>query len=100
MLMKFVCSMAWADLEVVAPEREAMRSLMQKVGLDDAEHKRLVELWLQVPPPVDDLDPHAIPLDQRELFLRECQTMVEADGVVVDEERDAMELLRAILGCD
>ena len=97
-LLRFVCAMAWADLEVVEAEREALRELLRRLELDDAETRAQVQRWLALPPPADEVDPLTIPLEQRELFVRECQRMVEADGVVVDAERDAMELLRGILG--
>ena len=48
-LMKFVCSFAWADLEVRPEERAYVARLIERLDLDAAE-RREVSGWLRVPP--------------------------------------------------
>ena len=38
-LMRFVCSFAWADLEVTSEEREFIVQLVDRLELDDEERK-------------------------------------------------------------
>ena len=53
-LMKFVCSFAWADLEVRDEERSFVHRMMKRLELD-AEEQKLVEEWLEVPPRAEEL---------------------------------------------
>ena len=55
-LVKFVCSFAWADLEVQVEEREFVKRLVERLELDDAE-RGMVDEWLQVPPRPEEVDP-------------------------------------------
>ena len=59
-LMRFVCSFAWADLEIADAERDFIVKLVVRLGLDDEEQEQVAN-WLEVPPRADDLD-HAIEL--------------------------------------
>ena len=68
-LMKFVCSFAWADLEIRPQERAFIGRLIRQLDLDDAEDLQVQE-WLDVPPSLDSLDPLAIPVEHRRLFVR------------------------------
>ena len=86
-LMRFVCSFAWADLEVQAEERKLVARMADRLGLS-ADEKQQVEAWLKLPPPIDDLDPAAIPRAHRKLFVDAVREVIKADGVVTPEEHD------------
>lgn len=95
-LMRFVCSFAWTDLKVQQQERDLVMRIAGTLGLTDAE-VRQVQLWLQTPPVVDDVDPTRVPLSHRELFLRAAEEIVAADGRVVPAERDQLAVFRDLL---
>ena len=95
-LMKFVCSVAWADLEVQSEERAFVRRMVTRLGLD-ADEIRQVDAWLQVPPPVDDVDPAEIPPEHRKLFLDTLRELVLADGSVDEQEQASLALLEDLL---
>jgi hypothetical protein len=58
--MKFVCSLAWADLEVRKKERDFVHKLVKKLHLDEKEAK-MVDEWLKVPPRAEEVDPAKVP---------------------------------------
>lgn len=96
-LLRFVCSFAWADLEIDTAEREYVRELAHKLELSPAEAAR-VEHWLEVPPPAEDIDPFDIPLDQRQAVLAAAAGMIRADGVVDRREIESFVLLESLIG--
>jgi uncharacterized tellurite resistance protein B-like protein len=95
-LMKFVCSLAWADLEVQSEERAFVRRMSSRVGLSPAEIAQ-VDAWLQVPPHVEDVDPAEIPREHRKLFLDTLRELVLADGSVDEQEQASLALLEDLL---
>ncbi len=95
-LLRFVCSFAWADLEVTPGERAAIQGLVRRLRLSAAERAKVQE-WLQVPPPAEDLDPTEIPADERRLFLDEVRRLVAADGRASDAERSSLKLFERLL---
>jgi uncharacterized tellurite resistance protein B-like protein len=95
-LMKFVCAVAWADLEVQAEEREFVRRMVTRLGLQ-ADEIAQVDAWLQVPPHVDDVDPVSIPPEHRKLFLDTLRDLVHADGEVDEQEETSLALLEDLL---
>jgi uncharacterized tellurite resistance protein B-like protein len=95
-LMKFVCSFAWADLEVSPAERAFIARLMRGLELDRDEEIR-VHQWLDVPPAPEGLDPTDIPSEHRRFFLEAIEGVIAADGHVAAEERDNLELFRQLL---
>ena len=95
-LMKFVCSFAWADLEVRDEERQFVRRLMKRLELSPAEKKQ-VEAWLEVPPPPEELDPAEVPRAHRQLFVDTAKAMIASDGVIAANEREALDLLEMLL---
>ena len=95
-LMKFVCSFAWADLEVRDEERQFVRRLMKRLELNPAEKKQ-VEAWLEVPPPAEELDPADVPRAHRQLFVDTARAMIASDGVIAANEREALSLLEMLL---
>ncbi len=95
-LMRFVCSFAWADLEVRPEEREFIVKMITHLKLDEDETAQVAE-WLQVPPPADDLDPEDIPREHRKLFLDAARALILTDGNVEDVEAENLIILDALL---
>ena len=89
LLMRFVCSFAWADLEVKPEERNLVARLIYRLQLDD-EEKREVLQWLESPPPPGSVDPKLVPRAHRMKFLRAVESTVTVDGEVSAEERDSL----------
>ena len=96
-LLKFVCSFAWADLEVRPQERIFTKRLVERLELAPAEALQ-VGRWLDLPPAPDSVDPAQIPARHKDLFLRVLDGVIRADGEVATEEREHFELLREMLG--
>ncbi len=95
-LMKFVCSFAWADLEVQDEERVFVGKLIKQLELNEDEVK-LVDGWLEVPPPPEEVDPTDIPRAHRELFLDAVRAMIVADGKVDRDEAENLVLLEQLM---
>ncbi|MCS6799705.1 MAG: TerB family tellurite resistance protein [Myxococcota bacterium] len=95
-LLRFVCSFAWADLEVRPSERRFVEKLVRRLGLGPDE-VAAVERWLEVPPPPEELDPQLVPRAHRELFVRTARRMIQADGELSALEAENLELLEALL---
>jgi hypothetical protein len=95
-LMRFVCSFAWADLEISAQERDFIVKLVNRLELDDEETAQVAQ-WLEVPPRADDLDPEDIPREHRELFLDAAKAMILSDGTIEDVEAENLIIFDALL---
>ncbi len=95
-LMKFVCSFAWADLEIRPEERAFISRLIHGLGLDQSEELQ-VHQWLDVPPSPVGVDPTTIPRDHRRFFVEAVEGVIAADGQVAQEEADYLELFTALL---
>jgi uncharacterized tellurite resistance protein B-like protein len=95
-LMRFVCSFAWADLEVHPREREFVLRLVQRLELAPEEAKQVQE-WLVLPPPLETVDPMQIPAAHRKLFLAAIDGVIAADGAIAPEERESLRLLEQLL---
>src|SRR5262245_61145592 len=98
-LMRFVCSFAWADLQIKNKERAFVRNLVKKLKLS-AEDAKLVDGWLQVPPRPEEIDPATIPRAHRQLFLDTARATITADGDIDPEEQLNLQLLENILSDD
>jgi len=94
-LMRFVCSFAWADLEIKPKERAFVHKLVTRLKLDPDEKKQ-VEGWLAVPPPVDAVDPAEIPRAHRKLFLDTARALIKADGEIHPDESETLDLLEQL----
>jgi uncharacterized tellurite resistance protein B-like protein len=94
-LMKFVCSFAWADLEIRPEERDFVARMVRRLELQPDE-ARQVERWLEVPPAPESIDPSAIPTEHRQLFLHTIEGIIAADGEIAAEERENLNLLRQL----
>jgi uncharacterized tellurite resistance protein B-like protein len=95
-LMRFVCSFAWADLEVKKTERALVSKMMNALHLDDHE-RAMVKEWLKVPPRAEDVDPQSIPHAQRKMFLDAAREMIAADGEIDPEERESFQIFEQLL---
>lgn len=95
-LVKFVCAFAWADLEVSDAERLFIARVVRGLRLDP-EEIGLVEGWLEVPPPPEEVDPARVPPERRKLFLEAAREVVEADGAAGPGERESLKLLERLL---
>ena len=95
-LMKFVCSFAWADLQVRVGERAFVADLIRRLDLDDEERKQVRE-WLEVPPSPESVDPMLIPMEHKKVFLDTIEGVIVADGEIAVEERENFELLTELL---
>ena len=95
-LMRFVCSFAWADLEVNDKERALVKRMVRALRLDAAEKKK-VEGWLESPPRPEEIDPTSVPRAHRELFVDAAKAMIVADGMVTPEEVEELRLFVALV---
>lgn len=96
-LLKFVCSFAWADLEIRPQERAFIQRLVERLELAAEEVER-VGRWLELPPSPDAVDPAQIPARHKDLFLSVLDGVIRSDGEVAMEEREHFALLREMLG--
>ena len=67
-LMKFVCSFAWADLEIRPEERQFIREMVTRLALDEEEEEE-VQAWLELPPAPESIDPTLVPSAHRQVFI-------------------------------
>ncbi len=95
-LVEFVCSFAWADLEIHPQERVFISRLIRRLELGEEEDLQ-VQQWLDRPPQIDDLDPTLIPSAHRLVFVEAIEGIIEADGEVSEEERDSFEIFKQLL---
>ncbi len=95
-LMRFVCSFAWADLEVTEGERDFVVRLVDRLDLDDDEREQVAK-WLEVPPRADDLDPADVPREHRQLFLDAARAMILSNGRLGDVEAENLVILDQLL---
>ena len=95
-LIKFVCSFAWADLEVRPEERSFVARLAARLELDAREQNQ-VRRWLERPPAPDSVDPMSIPPTHRKSCLEAIEGIVAADGEISAEERESLAVLRDLL---
>ncbi|TNE85524.1 MAG: TerB family tellurite resistance protein [Deltaproteobacteria bacterium] len=94
--MRFVCSFAWADLEIADPERTFVADLMQRLELTEEDRTKALE-WLAVPPRPEEIDPTEVPREHRQLFLKIVLEMVQADGRIDGDEIETYALFEQLL---
>lgn len=95
-LMKFVCALAWADLQVRREETQFVRKLGLRLQLDDDDWQQ-VEQWLRLPPKPEELDPAEVPKAHRQLLLEAARELIESDRAVSVEEDEIYRLLEELL---
>jgi uncharacterized tellurite resistance protein B-like protein len=94
-LMKFVCSFAWADLEIQDEERDFVGTMIKHLELED--DRPLIEGWLRHPPPAEEVDPTDVPREHRELFLDAVRRLVAADDRIDPKEAETLALFEQLL---
>lgn len=94
-LMKFVCSFAWADLEIQDQEREFVNRMIERLHLE--EDRAQVLRWLEHPPPIEDIDPTTVPRAHRALFVEAVEALIKADNVIDEAEAENFELFKQLL---
>ncbi len=97
LLLKVLCSFAWADLEVSDSERRFVRRVLEQAKLGKDEEAQ-VEAWLDIAPSPGSIDPASIPPEHRRLFLDAVRAIVYVDGKVDPDERASLDRLREALG--
>jgi hypothetical protein len=95
-LMKFVCSFAWADLEIRSEERRFIADLVKRLDFDDEDRQKVMG-WLEIPPEPDAIDPSLIPHAHRQLFVDAIKGVIVSDGDVAPEEHENLALLEQLL---
>lgn len=94
-LMKFVCSFAWADLEIQAEEREFVAKMIESLDLED--DRKQIEGWLKHPPRPEEVDPTEVPRAHRQLFLDAVKGLVAADDVIDPQEAESLAIFEQLL---
>jgi uncharacterized tellurite resistance protein B-like protein len=95
-LMRFVCTFAWADLEIQDAEQSFVRKLIDQLDFDEEETAQ-IEGYLKTPPKPEEVDPNDVPVEHRQVFLNLCLQLVGADGVVAEAEMETLSLLEKLL---
>jgi len=95
LLMKFVCSFAWADEEVQPEERALIAQLVSRFGLE-ADEVAQVEKWLESPPDDSDLDPADVPPEHRALFVDVAREIISADGILEPHELESLAIFKLL----
>ena len=93
--MKFVCSFAWADLEIQDEERNFVGKMIETLSLQD--DRATIEGWLKHPPPPEEVDPTDVPGEHRELFLNAVRQLVAADDRIDPKEAETLALFEQLL---
>jgi uncharacterized tellurite resistance protein B-like protein len=96
LLLRFVCSFAWVDLEVRATERAFVSQLARRLDLDE-EQRRQVEAWLAKPPSPESVDPALVPRKHRMRFIRAIESVIAVDGEISPLERKQLLLFAQML---
>lgn len=94
-LMKFVCSFAWADLEIQDEERDFVTKMIERLDLED--ERQQIEGWLRHPPPPEEVDPTDVPQEHREMFLDAVRKLVAADDRIDPKEAETLAIFEQLL---
>jgi hypothetical protein len=70
--------------------------MVEKLGLD-ADERKQVAAWLELPPRAEEVDPAAVPHAHRHLFLQAAREIVAADGEISEDERENLALFEQLL---
>ena len=95
-LVEFVCTFAWADLEIQPEERVFISRLIRRLELNEQEDLQ-IQQWLDRPPSLDELDPTSIPAAHRRFFVEAIEGLISADGEIADEEHETFEIFKQLL---
>jgi uncharacterized tellurite resistance protein B-like protein len=95
-LMQFVCSFAWADLEIRPEEREFIREMVARLALDGEDGEE-VRSWLDLPPEPESIDPTLVPATHRRVFIEAIKGVIAADGEIAPEEIENFRLFHDLV---
>ena len=95
-LVRFVCSFAWADLEIREEERTYVANLVTRLGLGEAEQEAAANM-LKEPPAPETIDPLSIPVEHRQIFLDAVLGIIAADGEIAEGEALSYNLLQQLV---
>jgi uncharacterized tellurite resistance protein B-like protein len=95
-LMKFVCSFAWADLEIRPEERDFIRKMVTRLALDE-EEEEAVQAWLDLPPDPESIDPTMVPAAHRRVFIEAIEGIIASDGEIAPEETENFRLFHDLV---
>jgi uncharacterized tellurite resistance protein B-like protein len=95
-LMKFVCSFAWADLEIRPEERAFIRKMVARLALDGDDGEE-VRGWLDLPPTPESVDPTLVPAAHRRVFIEAIKGVIAADGEIAPEEVESFRLFHDLV---
>jgi len=95
-LMRFVCSFAWADLEISDAERAFVHKLVGRLDLTRHEQAQVAG-WMTMPPRAEELDPYDIPTQHRTVFLSTVRAMMASDGQVTEGEVETYKILEQLV---
>jgi uncharacterized tellurite resistance protein B-like protein len=95
-LMKFVCSFAWADLEIRPEERAFVHKMVARLALDDDDGDQ-VQSWLDLPPAPESIDPTLVPTAHRRVFIQAIKGVIAADGEIAPEEVENFRLFHDLV---
>lgn len=96
LLLKFVCTFAWSDLEVQSAERRFVHRLVKRLDLSPEDAARVDE-WLREPPAPEEVDPQKVPREHKKLFLEFAKDVIESDGTIEQNEAELYDALEEIL---
>ena len=89
LLLRFVCTCAWADREIRPEERDFVSRLVRKFGLNAADRSQ-VERWLASPDAIEPIDPAEVPEEHRRQFLHAAESVIAADGNIARSEQEQL----------
>ncbi len=95
-LMQFICSFAWADLQIRPEERAFVARMIGRLKLEE-EEQRQVQAWLEMPPSPEGVDPTQIPMEHRKLFVETIAALITADGEISPEEAENLSLFMQLV---
>jgi hypothetical protein len=95
-LLRFVCSFAWADLEVQAEEKVFVLNLIRRLHIPPDEREAVLEM-LSMPPRPEDIDPLDVPIEHRKMFVETVRDLMLADGKVDPAEAENLDLFEQLL---
>ncbi len=89
LLMRYICSFAWADREIRPEERALAARFGELLELSEDEMSQ-VEEWLESPPEVI---PASISPEKRVVFVEVISSMILSDGEISPEEQKLFQKL-------
>lgn len=96
-VVRAIAALAWSDGHLDDKEKEQLRRLARRVGLDEAEHEQ-VETFFKVRPSLDGIDFDDLDDKERQAMYLLAAHYAYLDGLVWSGERQALDELARLLG--